>query len=192
MASTTNVDASSTGSMGPPLIDNTTDLFNQEAGKKVALPGKRKRVALITRQQPNKSSKGILARIPKLLEYTGEYWHFLDGTKAASGSISKVDKTIILDIGHAFRCNSYDIILGFCLVQEATLMDGVPSEDVCQAYCPLYRVRRFADAEEAKTNMLLDATDHYISTIGSYVILGKGTQVDGLWCQDLEGETIGM
>ncbi|KAL9083482.1 MAG: hypothetical protein Q9165_008509 [Trypethelium subeluteriae] len=175
-----------------PIVDNITDLLKQEAGKNVLLSGRRKREVLVTRKQPSKSNAGILARIPELLEFAGEYWHFRDASRA-TGLFYKSDKTVILDVGYAFRCDSYDFVLEFCIVQEAIFMDDVLSQSPSwQHCCPAYRVRHFADAEEAAANMLIDAMDHRISTIGSYVVLKKGTRINGLWCHESKDMTIGM
>jgi hypothetical protein len=55
---------------------------------------------------------------------------------------------------------------------------------------PIYRVRNFVDAEDAKRYIFANATDQYIGTIVSYYIVAKGTEVEGLYRKEISRQVI--
>ncbi|OCK75880.1 hypothetical protein K432DRAFT_408650 [Lepidopterella palustris CBS 459.81] len=150
------------------------------------------KTAIIIHNKASESLSGGLGRVWECLEGSKyERWTCADGLQVPSGSIRGEGKIIFLDTGHAFRGIPDSQISRFCLVQESVLETVGPNwgSSNIVAGTPIYRVRRFADAE-AKRYMLADAANEGIGTIGSYVVVSEGTTVDGLCKKKIGKEEI--
>lgn len=183
-----------------PVVRSPCELFEQPHGANVTLHRNRYRdqTVIVTRKQASESFSGGLGRVWKCLESAeGERWFYTDGSRV-SGRLQRERRTIFLDTGLAFRGRPSGQVSKFCLVQESVLeaveaVEAVPSDLSVSGSVngtPIYRVRNFADAEEAKGYMLADATDLGIGTIGSYVVVAKGTKVDGLCRKEIGSEEV--
>ncbi|KAL9075440.1 MAG: hypothetical protein Q9157_003999 [Trypethelium eluteriae] len=170
-----------------PEVRNASDLFKQEATTKVAFiqAGSQVRTGTVMRKVP-RSFKSLTVRIPTLFELVGERWHYADGSEVSFGNFCRQPKILAIDIGYAFRCKPSDAILAFCVVQT-TIFETVKSSAQIGHCTPAYRVRKFGDADEAKEHIVRDATDYGFGIIGSYVVLESGATVDGLFCEDYNG-----
>ena len=171
------------------------ELFEQRDGASITIPHRQycNQSAVVTRKQASDSSLGGLGRLWKCLEGVQyERWVYSDGSRVSSGRPKSDRRVIFLDTGLAFRGKPVGQVLGFCLIQESMLevnptdlglSDGVSGT-------PIYRVRNFDDAEEAKRYMFADATEQCIGTVGSYYVVAKGTQVGGLFCKKIGQEVV--
>jgi hypothetical protein len=166
-----------------------SDLFKPQ-GTRILLVSNRTydEPVVVTHNQASESSWGGLGRASKVLkspEFEFECWLYANGTKASSARILR-KRTVFLDTGHAFCGRPKGQVLKFCLVQESVL--EMPDGGVNGT--PVYRVRPFANVEEAKNYMLADAMDLGVGTIGFYIIVVKGAEVDGLFRKEPRGEEI--
>jgi hypothetical protein len=178
-----------------PMVSNPSELFEQQHGASVIIQPKRHldQTVIVTCTQASESPLGSLGRIWECLKGVKcEGWFYANGKSVTSGRLRTGRRTIFLDTGHAFRGKPRSQVFEFCLVQESVLdvPDSVPSgldlPDIVDG-TPIYRVRKLANADEAKRYMLADAIDWSIGTIGSYTVVAEGAEVDEL-CQKQLGE----
>ncbi|KAF2801446.1 uncharacterized protein BDZ99DRAFT_504580 [Mytilinidion resinicola] len=172
----------------PPMVRVPSDLFKQNHGAQVTIHGKditrrynMNKTATITRERAGKSYLGNLGRLWACLEKAkGEYWYYADGLQAMNISL-KGRTTIHLDTGHAFCGKVRDqVCTKFYLVQDSIDQSGTP----------VYRARLFMSGDEAMQHILTDAENESIGTIGSYIVVDEGAEVDRLHSQILGGEVV--
>ena len=177
----------------PQDVSDSFSIFQYGNGARVRLKleGCSPRIVTITSKRCEYLFRGLLARLPTLLEFRAEHWYYSDGTRMDPGTINVNQKSILLEIGHAFRCELGDNVLSFCIVQEsAQTTNSITGYN--GTYTPVYRVKKLTGPDEAERYVVQDAAEHGIGTIGSFVILKKGTRVEGLCCGEIGDMTIGM